>query len=228
MRAYWWRQRANFGDALTPLLLERLLGVSVSWATPAQAEMVACGSVLTHLGRSFTGQVWGTGFAHRARLALPQASIGAVRGPLSAELLGMRGVPLGDPALLVDQLDVRPSAEHALGVVPHWEDRRLADRYPQALHIDVSADPLQVVRSIASCERIVSSSLHGLIVADAFGLPRRWETFPRIQGGGFKFHDYAGALGLRAEPGVWVTASRQRVERVRADLLGALQSAAAA
>jgi hypothetical protein len=96
---------------------------------------------------------------------------------------------------------------------------------PPATIIDVTRPPLEVIAAIAGCERIISSSLHGIVVADAFGLPRRWETFDRVQGRGFKFHDYSSALGLKIEPGVWLTPKAGAVERARAALLDAFTEA---
>jgi hypothetical protein len=108
-----------------------------------------------------------------------------------------------------------------MGVVPHWQDHGLRVRYPSAYHVDVGRPVMEVVRGIASCEMIVASSLHGIIVADAFGIPRRWEPHPEVQGGGFKFHDHASALGMRAVPNEWQAAPRARVAEAVAGLLAA-------
>ena len=52
-----------------------------------------------------------------------------------------------------------------------------------------------MVRKIASCGHVISSSLHGLIVADAYGVPNSWMVNSHIHtGAAFKFHDYALAI----------------------------------
>jgi pyruvyltransferase len=51
-----------------------------------------------------------------------------------------------------------------------------------------------------SCERIVSSSLHGLVIADAYGIPNAWLNSDggaggsRPGGGEFKFYDYFASV----------------------------------
>ena len=53
-----------------------------------------------------------------------------------------------------------------------------------------------VIDQVNSCERILSSSLHGLIVSDAYQVPNCWiELSGNISGGYFKFHDYASSVG---------------------------------
>lgn len=217
MRAYWWKGHANFGDALTPLLLKRLLGVKVDWAPAKDAELVMCGSVLTHLPRGWTGTVFGTGKARKAdNVNLSAANVLALRGRLSGP------APVyGDPGLLAPLLISEPRVpDIPLGVVPHWEDRRLARRYPGAEVIDVTADPEVVITAIQRCKRIVSSSFHGIVVADAFGIPRRWERHPKVIP--FKFADYGSVIG-RIEPGVWGVADERRILVVTAELFEALR-----
>jgi hypothetical protein len=131
---------------------------------------------------------------------LPRAKILALRGPLTAQ-----GVPgdyiLGDAALLANEL-VSVDKRYQLGIVPHWSDTVLEHRHefkgfsPRIIRPD--GDPLEVLREIGRCRKIVSSSLHGIIVADAFGIGRRTELAPLIvkEGGLFKFKDHAACMGL--------------------------------
>lgn len=220
-RAFWWRGRPNFGDALAPVLLERFAGVRASWAPPEQADVVVIGSIATMLPPRFAGAVLGIGTARDVWVDLSRARVYALRGPLTAAAAGVaRDVVLGDPGLLAGcLLDTWPDPVHELGVVPHWQDRSLAPRFPGALVVDVGRPPLEVIAAIASCRRIVSSSLHGLVIADALGIPRRWETFPRVQGGGFKFRDYAASIGQDLVPGTWGEADPRVIEEMVQRLL---------
>lgn len=214
MRAYWWRGKPNFGDALTPLILARL-GLEAEWASVWEADFVASGSVLTHLPPGWAGTVWGTGKARKTdRLQLANARILALRGKLTAANVPGR-YALGDPGLLAS-LVAEPSEEVELGIVPHWEDRHLVKAWKGEV-IDVKADPETVIRQIARCKRIVSSSLHGIIVADALGIERRWAWFAKVQGQGFKFRDYASVVGA-FEPNEWSRANERNVRAAQSAL----------
>ena len=221
IRVYWFRRRPNFGDAIAPALLARFAGLDAVWSEPSDCEAVVIGSVAGRVAHGYHGVIVGIGkLRDSVELDLSTARVLGLRGQLTAR--GSKAVgsyALGDPGLLaIDMLDERPAALHPLGTVAHWKDTSLRDRYPGAFHIDVGDDPLLVIGQIASCERIVSSSLHGLVVADSFGIPRRWEYSPDVGGGTFKFKDYATALGVEIEPDAWDSAPPSRVERVRAEL----------
>jgi hypothetical protein len=47
----------------------------------------------------------------------------------------------------------------------------------------------------------VSSSLHGIIVAHAFGIPAAWLRWSdKLSGDGVKFRDHAALVGLSMQP----------------------------
>jgi len=214
-RAYWWIGRSNFGDLLTPLLLDYHADVKVEWADPARADVVCVGSVLEHLPPNWPGVVAGAGkLREESEICLPRARILGLRGPLSAR--GLRGdFAFGDPALLANEL-VQVEKRYELGLVPHWSDRQLETRFGEYKPriIRVTDDPLWVLKEIGRCRKIVSSSLHGIIVADAFGIPRRIETCPTVtrEGGDFKFRDHNAAVGVPHEIGKTQQAHRFRVQ----------------
>jgi pyruvyltransferase len=53
--------------------------------------------------------------------------------------------------------------------------------------------------ALLSCRIIVSSSLHGLIFAHAYGLPAIWiKLSDRLVGGEFKFHDHYAFMEVDA------------------------------
>lgn len=104
---------------------------------------------------------------------------------------------LGDPGLL-SNLVFKPSSEvkYRVGVVVHYVDegdRRLKSiaEKPGYLLINPLNTPQQVVKDITSCQLVLSSSLHGLIIADSFGVPNYWMPLSdKVVGGSYKFEDY--------------------------------------
>jgi len=51
------------------------------------------------------------------------------------------------------------------------------------------------VREIGACAAILTTSLHGLITADSFGIPALWTILqPELSGGDFKFLDYESVV----------------------------------
>lgn len=174
----------------------------------------------------------GIGRMHPEPRSLPNARILAVRGPLSGRGLGVTPV-YGDPALLADELLPRlPAKTHNLGLVPHWTDHVLETR-PEFLRYDpiiirVGDDPHRVIAQIASCRKIVASALHGIILADALGIPRRVEIAPMMlsnparEGGLFKWKDYHASLGMDLAIGVTGEPDRNRVVEMQHELFDVL------
>lgn len=205
LKAYYWQDVPNWGDLLTPLLLAYFSHLAVEWAPVENADIVGVGSVLEHIPPGWDGKVVGSGrLVSGSPLHLGAAQVLAVRGPFSAA--GIRGsFALGDPGLLADEMISVETRDVRLGVIPHWSDTELAHNWAFAqynpLVISPFDPPEQVMESIGRCEKIVSSSLHGIILADAFGIPRRTELARRFaenphEGGTFKFADYNASVGL--------------------------------
>lgn len=231
MKLYWWRLpgSVNFGDDLNQLILRKLKW-EYEWAKPHDAELVMCGSVLEHLPRHWAGTVCGAGKLHEhSRVHLGDARVFALRGHLTrAGVTGLRDrVVLGDPALLVPRWVRQPQAKHHLGIVPHWSDTELYRRFPYGRFIDPRQPAQRVVEEIASCRAIISSSLHGIIVADAFGIPRQAELFPNAlnEGGDFKYRDYCSVFDEHPHFGRMHRVHRHKVERIQDELMAALQIA---
>jgi hypothetical protein len=193
---FYWRGVPNFGDRLGPLLVEALTGRRCEWAPAPLADLVVVGSILGLLPSGWRGTVLGAGTARQEPWHAADARILALRGLLTLDLARRPAdAALGDPGLLVPAV-VAPAA-HRGGVVavPHWQDRDLLGRWPRARAVDVRRDPREVVRQISCASAVVTSSLHGLIVADAYGIPSRWEPHAQTQGGGHKFRDHGTVVG---------------------------------
>lgn len=127
----------------------------------------------------------------------------AVRGYLSAKALSDNGYKstsvVGDPALILP-LIISKSEEtiNELGIIPHWSEtdefmRKFHDKNIISLKTDDIAD---VVKRITSCRYILSTSLHGVIVAHAYGVPAIWIQNGYIDTDGFKFYDYFSAVEI--------------------------------
>jgi hypothetical protein len=127
--------------------------------------------------------------------------IRAVRGPYTREQVGA-GCPdvYGDPALLLPRFHVpRFPKMHRVGIVPHYVDYHLVKSIVKDCPVInvLNENPIEVADQICECEYIISSSLHGLIVANAYGIPAGWAEFSDdVNGAGFKFHDYYAAIGV--------------------------------
>lgn len=180
----------NVGDALQRHVSARLFGLRTLVIEHGGRRLLGAGSI-AH--RAQAGDViWGSGFKE-VPLQLTseeRASIDvrAVRGPLTADYLVRQGVavPPGisfcDPGLLVGELfgaeieacRRRVGPPQGLLLVPHyrhtaeWLGRFVA---PGRRLQSVDCDLFEMIRAILAAELVVSSSLHGIILAEAVGVP---------------------------------------------------------
>jgi hypothetical protein len=229
------RNGRNFGDEISPIMLEHFAELTIEWSPPEDAQIVSAGSVIDVLpAHGWRGTVAGSGKLHEEHHDLTEANVVGLRGHLTrqtVELARRTDLVIGDPGLLAAELVPVERERYELGVVPHWSDHELYRRelaaskrhhYARPRLIDVTRDPLEVIAEIGSCRKIVSSSLHGLIVADSFGIPRRAERFPKMgsrwEGDTFKFDDYASALDRKIEWGRLTLAPMHKVIRIKAEL----------
>ena len=210
LKLYWSRSKPNFGDWLSPAICAAISGRSIEYVEPNGCDLVAIGSILHRVKHGWWTRavhVWGSGFIEEVAPRRGKHFYHAVRGRKTAALLqGAEVQALGDPGLLCDLLvpDYKSiPKQHALGIIPHYQDKGYpavvsgAAQRPGAKVLDVFTELPGLLREIAACEMILSSSLHGLIVADAFGIPNAWiKVSGELRGGDFKFHDYYSAFGI--------------------------------
>lgn len=178
----------NFGDELSPLIVSAVTGRRVEWATPARAELVSVGSVFELAGRyPSCAAVWGTGLrgepdtAVSAKFLQNLGNVLAVRGPRTRAALSLSSeTVLGDPGLLAYMLVSSGRATNKRKVfIPHfttWNSREglglLGKARSQGFEvIEPSRPPIEVIRAVAGASFVISSSLHGVIVAHSLGIP---------------------------------------------------------
>ncbi|MBU1642941.1 polysaccharide pyruvyl transferase family protein [bacterium] len=193
----------NFGDVVTPILIEKLSGKKIRYIGKPKyfknTNLLAIGSIL-HLA-SKDSIVWGSGFMDPEKKCYEKPKkVFAVRGPKTRELLLSQGVQCpevyGDPALLLPLIYApKIIKKYELGIIPHYTDKNNVwlvqfNNLENIKIIDVqNKNTLHFIDDILSCEKIASSSLHGIITADAYGIPSTWIEFSdKVHG--FKFMDY--------------------------------------
>jgi pyruvyltransferase len=191
----------NFGDELCPLIVGRMLArggfgeVSIVPAENGRAKLLAVGSVLQHArdgdvvwGAGVNAKVWARNLENHKRL-----DVRLVRGPLTKSTLTRHGIAcpdqFGDPGLIFPLLykqEIAAAAEQAAGryynpqilFIPNLNDDRFTDQEeartdPRICYLSPSENPFVVAYLISQAELVVSSSLHGLVLADAFSIPSR-------------------------------------------------------
>jgi len=209
LRVFWWKAVPNFGDALSAVVTAHVSGRVVEHANPGKCELFAIGSVLKVARRKLKTArrdgvkpwIWGSGLmAPVSPEFLDHAQVALLRGPVTAALLGLEMDQFGDPGLLaVDAVGPAPERHDRIGIVPHHrhvDDPDLVELIasdPALELIDVRADVTRVCHQIASCRHVFASSLHGLIVADSYGVPNTW--MDPISQSRLKYLDYAASVG---------------------------------
>lgn len=209
----------NFGDLLTPLILNSY-GVPTYFQNITNgAKLIGIGSILQAMPPRYIGSVWTSGFQcseQRVHLLDRRVKVWAVRGRETlyrlSGTLDKSEVALGDGGLIVDKwhspIKKQPS-RYKLGVIPHYVDFDVVQKKIDMIHrpdvhlINIQGDPRNIINQIVECENIISSSLHGLIAADCFGIPSAQfnvSTSQKIVGGNFKYRDYYSVFGIPRPP----------------------------
>lgn len=217
---YWTRgeARANFGDYLTEVLCQGLFAGRQDWL-PGRIHLI--GSVISDiyvaeaLAAGFKRiTYWGCGLRHPHGL-LPEhrkaARFRGVRGPLTRAVLGLpRSTPIGDPALLLPRFHTPgPSPDHAGKVlcIRHVGTKISDTALLKQTGADMVLSPwiapgveaaLALVDAIAAADFILTASLHGAIVAHAYGRPFAYLNDRQIDVP-FKWADFSGSIGFECD-----------------------------
>lgn len=245
---YWFNNVPNFGDLLAPEILRGIAGIEPQWVPPdTHSKWLTVGSIMEF---ACCGDVvWGAGTNRTVNYDVRGCKIYAIRGPRSHGLLKpiVNDVAYGDPAILMPLVYRKPiesnedfDGRRRIGLVAHYVDKDLlippvCDRELEWFGIDVQGPWHSVINTILSCELVVSSSLHGIIIAEAYGIPSVWvQPSKRIIGGQHKFLDYFEGTGryvecadwaeVRAEPFAFAI-PKPELDSQRAGLLSSLELA---
>lgn len=206
------RNPYNLGDYLGLVVVNWMLerkGLSLDDYVEQKKHLLTVGSGAVKSYQNMT--IWGSGVERH----LPQRfrrwfqkswfrklDIRAVRGPLTRNYLMMLGhscpTVYGDPAILMPLIynETKGGKKYVISIIPQLvTEKGIREKFPEAHVISMNTnDYKSVIDQIVQSKLIISSSLHGVILADAYGVPSVW-----YRGLGkdidFKYLDYYASTG---------------------------------
>lgn len=193
------RDNFNAGDYIGPFLVYTITHNKAIWSDNfSEPHFMISGSILQQATNQTT--IIGAGFgAETQHTAATQSNLLVVRGKLTEQILLNAGYKktwlLGDPGLWLPYIyqPQNKQKKYRIGIIPHYIDSGLVNpgRLKDYIIIDICQPVPKVIDQIVKCDMILSSSLHGIIIANAYRIPALWVEFSDgVVGGGFKFRDY--------------------------------------
>ena len=179
-------------------------------------EILGIGSILA--GDISNYVIWGSGvLSEKTTIVNKPKEVLALRGYNSLKKIREVGADcdvFGDPVLLFPDIfpDKGITKKYKYGIVPHFKNKTsigiqkiIALNDPEIKIIDIQSGIEDFVIDVLSCENILSSSLHGLILAEAYGIPTCRLIFSEnLKGGDYKFYDYYSGVGIKEMETVFI------------------------
>ena len=196
----------NFGDELSKFITEKLINKNKYKLVFNQSNEIInilCIGSYIHCAKN-NSFIFGSGVRTENNLEnghkYNNLKVCSVRGPLTRDFLLKKKISVpeiyGDPALLLPKFYIpiiNDTLKNKIGVIPHKSNYK---NYVNNINNDIFflINPCDrwetVINYLCSCREILSSSLHGLICADAYNKPNLWLDEYKLQEGDFKFRDY--------------------------------------
>lgn len=203
MLKVWWLKKpsaGNYGDLLTPYVFDHF-GIEYKFSK-RDFQAISVGSVARVASKNTI--VLGSGILSDKDSLAPDADWRLVRGPRTRNKILERGgtcsTDYGDPGAMLSEI-VKPGAKkYDVGIIPHFIDNAVVEqRYPNYHRINLlGTDILETTRKISECRFVISSSLHGIIVAHSYDIPAAWVRFSdNLEGDDIKFLDYHESVGVK-------------------------------
>lgn len=185
------------------------IGSILGWGLPPSLEMNFAN--LEMIKKPL--KIWGSGFIRQpSQTGLNpmkfsrEIEIYALRGRKTKAVLekvlgqDLSGVVLADPGILAEKLIDKTQIQkiYDVGIIPHYIEynapsiKQLQKEIPNNILINVKDPVMENLEKIAQCHCILSSAMHGLIIADGMGIPnlRFFTTLHMGVTTNWKFEDY--------------------------------------
>lgn len=204
---YYWSPygfKENVGDYLSYVIVKEMLkrkNIPIGKRVIHTKSLFAIGSILKNVCNE--GVVWGSGLHgmnEPVDIEKKEIDIRLVRGPITRSYLISKGhncpEKYGDPALVLSALFPElqkyknSSVEYVL-VANLLELKRVKKRYPNEKILSTSTYYWKrFIKKILSAKKVISTSLHGIIIAESFGIPAVYLRISDIDESELKFRDY--------------------------------------
>lgn len=200
----------NLGDMLSPIVVNNVLDkyhIDPNTNIKKTTHLYAIGSIISQGFSDAT--IWGSGFLFDPGDSietkvkykmLRKLDVRAVRGPRTKEVFDRLGVKCpalyGDPAVLMP-LFYRPNIveKREYRVVLHFRHETLYNDYLSIL----TNDYRKFIDDLCSSNLVISGSLHGIILAEAYGIPAVFlQDRPNVYM--FKYKDWYESTGRSEFP----------------------------
>lgn len=186
----------NVGDLLSPVIVDLMKKKNGIVDKPLNrtVRLFAIGSILDLASSDMV--VWGSGLRNN-NSSPPKVNfdIRAVRGPKTRDKLLIHGFScpetFGDPALLLP-LFYNPAIEKKNDyiIIPHYsKESRVPQQYKDKMVSTITSDWRGFVDEILASNYVITGSLHGLIIAEAYNIPAVLLS-SEIDNDFFKYEDY--------------------------------------
>lgn len=191
----------NFGD-IVPVYVYSKLGIDVEWSDVPSADLFAGGSILQEAKE--TNTVLCCGFGSPDEICETPKKILSVRGKLTRDRLIELGIDC--PEVYQDMVDLLPGLfypkvekVYSVGFLPHYVDYEYCQGMGDVV-IDICSGVENVVTEVLKCHEIFTSSLHGIILAETYGIKWTWFIHNELASPYFKFQDYFSRIGKNVYP----------------------------
>lgn len=181
----YWKFKKNLGDAISPVVVEYMLGrkgLSLDSKTKKTYHLFAIGSIIGSY--DFDAVIWGSGI-HNQKLindvknqsSYVKYDVRLVRGPRTRQILLDNGYKVeeryGDPALIMPLIyESSAKKKYDTSVVLHMSTLKLVNVPANVHKIDIETDDYKhFIDELVSSKKVITSSLHGIILAESYGVP---------------------------------------------------------
>jgi len=220
------KENQNFGDGVNKVFWEKIIKNKIKY-DKYKEHYITTGSIMCFVndnsiifGTGFISKnanLGGDKFICKNKNYVNNLkNIICVRGPLSRNKFLEYGYKCpenyGDPLILMPCIynNIRLINDNIVGIIPHFDDRKnknvtllkndLEQKNFKVVLIDIAVgdDYKKLIDKINSCNYIISSSLHGVIMGLVYKKKTIFIEFSKnVIGNGFKFNDFFESLNIK-------------------------------